>query len=187
MAVSSAGRDTSHLLSIFPVSGAESMIGLSRGAVFLKNLRVLAVLFPLSFSVFSTPARAQANRKAEELYSKTEYKASLELLDKDSRDAGVENLIGRNYFMMGDFKKAVDFFCSAATIDPSNSDYALWLGRAWGRRAETSNSFTGCRVMHRRRGAGLKKQSGRNSRNQEALSDLFDYYLETARVSWRRL
>ncbi len=153
------------------------MIGLSKGAVFLKDLRVLAVLFPLCFSVFSTPARAQANRKAEELYSKTEYKASLELLDKDSRDAGVENLIGRDYFMMGDFKKAVDFFCSAATIDPSNSDYALWLGRAWGRRAETSNSLLAPGYASKAR-RWFEEAVRRNSRNQEALSDLFDYYLE---------
>jgi len=135
------------------------------------------VLFPLCFSVLSTPARAQANRKAEELYNKTEYKASLELLDKGSRDAAVENLIGRDYFMMGDFKKAVDFFRNAAAIDPSNSDYALWLGRAWGRRAETSNSLLAPGYASKAR-HWFEEAVQLNSRNEEALSDLFEYYLE---------
>jgi tetratricopeptide (TPR) repeat protein len=117
------------------------------------------------------------NPKAEELYSKTDYRASLELLDKSSRDAAVQNLIGRNYFMMGDFKKAVDFFSAAEAVDPSSSNYALWLGRGWGRRAETSNSLLAPAYASKAR-QWFEKAVQLNNRNQEALSDLFDYYLE---------
>ena len=51
-------------------------------------------------------------------------------------DAAGYLLTGKNYFMSGDYKKAVEFFEKALAIAPGNSEYELWLGRAWGRRAE---------------------------------------------------
>ena len=115
------------------------MMRLFRGVFLSGSLPAVAVLFAVSFSAVSAATFTQVNPKAEELYSRTEYESSLALLDKNSGDGAVNNLIGRNYFMMGDFKNAVDFFSNAVAIDPSNSNYALWLGRGWGRRAETSN------------------------------------------------
>ena len=153
------------------------MMGSTRGVFFLRSLPVVAVLFALSFPLFSAAAFAQVNPKAEELYSRTEYESSLALLDKNSGDGAVNNLIGRDYFMMGDFKKAVDFFGNAAAIDPTNSNYALWLGRGWGRRAETSTPLLAPVYASKAR-QWFEKSVQLNNRNQEALSDLFDYYLE---------
>ena len=45
-------------------------------------------------------------------------------------------LTGKNYFMLGDYKKAIDSFEKALNENPRSSDAELWLGRAWGRRAE---------------------------------------------------
>ena len=45
--------------------------------------------------------------KAEELYRHTAYEESLNLLDKKSSDAATNFLVGRDYFMIGDFKRAV--------------------------------------------------------------------------------
>ena len=153
------------------------MMRLFRGVFLSGSLPAVAVLFAVSFSAVSAATFTQVNPKAEELYSRTEYESSLALLDKNSGDGAVNNLIGRNYFMMGDFKNAVDFFSNAVAIDPSNSNYALWLGRGWGRRAETSNPLLapGYAVKARQ---WFEKSVQLNSRNQEALSDLFDYYLE---------
>src|SRR5438270_13189471 len=77
--------------------------------------------------------------KAEELYRHTSYEESLNLLDKKSSDSATNFLLGRNYFMLGDFKKSVEYLGKATTVSPENSEYMDWLGRAYGRRAEMAN------------------------------------------------
>jgi tetratricopeptide (TPR) repeat protein len=122
-------------------------------------------------------ALAEANPKAEDLYLRTEYRQSLALLSAKSNNAAENNLAGRNYFMMGDFKRAIDYFQRAADAEPGNSSYALWLGRAWGRRAETSNPIFAPGYATKAR-QWMEAAVQLNDKNGEALSDLFDYYLE---------
>ena len=120
---------------------------------------------------------ANTNPQAEDLYLRTEYRQSLSLLSPNSSDAAVNNLAGRNYFMMGDFKRATDYFQRAVDAAPGNSDYLLWLGRAWGRRAETSNPLFAPGYATKAR-QWMEKAVQLNDKNGEALNDLFDYYLE---------
>jgi tetratricopeptide (TPR) repeat protein len=141
----------------------------------LKHSQAVRVL--LAIGVATVSIWAEPNPKAEDLYRRTEYRQSLELLSQSSGDAAVNNLIGRNYFMMGDFKKATDYFQKAADAEPGSSDYALWLGRGWGRRAETSNPFAAPGYASKAR-QWMEKAVELNDKNREALSDLFDYYLE---------
>jgi len=115
--------------------------------------------------------------KAEDLYKHTEFKASLALLDKQSNDAATNFLIARNYFMLGDAKKAVDFLQIVTTQQPQNAEYMDWLGRAYGKRAETSNPFMAPGFASKARQA-FEKAVDLDPRNKDALSDLFDYYLE---------
>lgn len=115
--------------------------------------------------------------KAEELHKRTEYEASLALLDQHSFNSPVNFLVGRNYFMMGDFKKASDFFQKAASGNPTNSEYMDWLGRAYGKRAEMANPLSAPVYASKARQA-FEKAVELDGKNSEALSDLFDYYLE---------
>ena len=117
-------------------------------------------------------------QRAEELYNKTEYQASLTLLYEVSpHTAAAYNLIGRDYFMLGEYKKATDAFQRALALEPSNSAYAHWLGRAFGRRAETSNPFMA--PMHASKARQYFEQAvALDAANDEALNDLFDYYLQ---------
>ena len=93
------------------------------------------------------------------------------------KDAAVFDLIGKNYFMLADFKKASESYEKAVAADPSNSEYQHWLGRAYGRRAETSSPFTAPGLASKAR-QHFEKAVALNPRNQEAVSDLFEYYLE---------
>jgi tetratricopeptide (TPR) repeat protein len=120
---------------------------------------------------------AQANSNPEDLYRRTDYQASLGLLDANSSDAAIQNLIGRDYYMLGDFKRATEHFQKAQQQAPLSSDYALWLGRGWGRRAETSNPLFAAGYASRAR-QWFEKAVELDGKNQDALSDLFDYYLE---------
>jgi Flp pilus assembly protein TadD len=120
---------------------------------------------------------AQTLQKAEDLYKRTDYEGSLALVDKHNDDAAANFLRARDYFMLGDFKKASDYLQKAATGDPRNSEYMDWLGRAWGKRAETGNPIMAPAYASKARQA-FEKSVALNAKNGEALSDLFDYYLE---------
>lgn len=141
----------------------------------LTQLKMIQVA--LAIAVSAGTAAAEANTRAEELYHRTEYKQSLALLAVGTSDPATNNLIGRDYFMMGDFKKAVEYFEKAVAAEPASSDHALWLGRAWGRRAETSNPFVAPGYASKAR-QWLERAVQLDGKNAEALSDLFDYYLE---------
>jgi len=123
-------------------------------------------------------------QRAEELYNKTDYRESLALLREVSpphdvfpTPAAAYNLIGRDYFMLGEYKKATDAFLKAFALEPSNSVHAHWLGRAFGRRAETSGPFLA--PVHASKARQYFEQAvALDPSDAEAMNDLFDFYLQ---------
>lgn len=116
--------------------------------------------------------------RARQLYDITEYDQSLRILQAiPVKDGPVYELMGRDYFMNGDYKKATDVLERAVAADPNNSDYYLWLGRAYGRRAETSNPLSALGHASKAR-QYFERSAQLNPRNIEALNDLLEYYTE---------
>jgi tetratricopeptide (TPR) repeat protein len=79
--------------------------------------------------------------------------------------------------MQGDFKQASEALEKAVAVEPSNSGYALWLGRALGRRAEASNPFTAPGLASKAH-QYFEKAVQLDPRSLEAWNDLFEYYVE---------
>ncbi len=116
--------------------------------------------------------------KAETLYGRTDYRASLTLVRESGEPGGKAlALMGRDYFMLGDYKKAAEAFERAFSMEPANSEYAHWLGRSFGRRAETCLPFWAPSYASKAR-MYFEKAVALDASNGEALNDLFDYYLE---------
>jgi len=116
--------------------------------------------------------------RARELYNRTEFDESLKLLQAiPAKDAPVYALMGRNYFMQGEYKRASESLEKAVAGDPNSAEYALWLARAYGRRAETSSPFTAPSQANKAR-QNFEKAVQLGPRNLDALNDLFEYYLE---------
>jgi tetratricopeptide (TPR) repeat protein len=116
--------------------------------------------------------------KAEELYGRADYQASLRLVREDGQaSAQALGLIGRDHFMLGDYKKAAEAFERAFRMEPGNSEYAHWLGRSFGRRAETAAPFFTGRYASKAR-EYFEKAVALDGGNEAALRDLFEYYLE---------
>ena len=115
---------------------------------------------------------------AKDLYQHTDYKASLQVLATDpSPNAVTLCQIGKNHFMLGEWKQATDSFEQALALAPTNAEYTLWLGRTYGRRAETSSWMTaGFHAAKTRQ--YLEKAVALSPHYNEALNDLFAYYLE---------
>lgn len=116
--------------------------------------------------------------RARALFERTQYEVALKIASGlNLNQAAVQELIGKSYYMTGDFKKATDAFQKAVALDGRNSVYYHWLGRSWGRRAETSSLFTAPGYASKARQA-FEKAVELDGSNTEAVNDLFEYYLE---------
>jgi Flp pilus assembly protein TadD len=138
-------------------------------------MRLVSSFLIICATVFAT---AREYDRAVDLYNHTEYEASLKLLlPLQEKSAGELVLIGQNYYMLGDAKRATDFFQKAAAAEPNNSVTYHWLGRAYGRRAELGNPFTAMGQASKAR-QNLEKAVELDPKNAEAVNDLFEFYLE---------
>lgn len=136
--------------------------------------RITTFLAAASFLLAAGPELDQARK----LYNQTDFDQSLKILRAiPAKDAAVYELMGRNYYGQSDFKPATEALEKAFNTEPSNAEYALWLGRAYGRRAETSSPFTAPGHASRAR-QYFEKSVELNPRYLDALSDLFEYYCE---------
>jgi len=137
-------------------------------------MRTFVTSLVISFTALASDAVV---KRADSLYLHTEYNASLQILAHDpAPDAATYSLAGKNYFMLEDYKKAVEHFEKAVALAPADSDYMLWLGRSYGRRAETANWFSAGSQASKARQC-FEKAVALDEHNNEALNDLFDYYL----------
>jgi Flp pilus assembly protein TadD len=132
------------------------------------------LLFSTVLLLGGSPTLEQARKH----YNRTEFEQSLKVLQAiPTKDAAVYELIGRNQYMQGEYKKATEALDKALNLEPENAEIALWLGRAYGRRAETSSPFTAPGHASKAR-QYFERSVKLNPANMEALSDLFEYYLE---------
>ena len=124
--------------------------------------------------------------RAHEHFLRTNYHESLaQLIPMPARTPGQApgynaaelQLIGQDYFMLGEYKKATDFLEQAVAHNPGSAETVLWLGRAYGRRAETSGPFTAPGYASKARQM-LERAVTLDPTNREAVGDLFDYYLD---------
>jgi len=140
----------------------------------MPSIRILSGLL---FVVAAVADSQDVVRRASALYQRTEYEGSLHVLAEDpALGADGDLLSGKNYFMLSDYKKATEFFEKALALSPNNSEYELWLGRAWGRRAETSGWLKAGFNASKARQC-FERAVALDPHNREAKNDLFDFYL----------
>jgi Flp pilus assembly protein TadD len=143
-------------------------------------MRLLCVFLFLAAAA-TADASLDVVRRADTLYQRTEYQDSLHLLAQDPTPGVAWYVLsGKDWFMLGDYKRAIDFFEKALALSPGNSpngsEVELWLGRAWGRRAETSGWLTAAVHASKTR-QHFERAVALDPRNREAKNDLFDFYL----------
>src|SRR4051812_14575579 len=66
---------------------------------------------------------------------------SQQLIQK-ANEAQTRHLLSRAYFSLGNYDAAIRESERAVALAPNNAAYHLWLGRAYGRKAEHANWFT---------------------------------------------
>jgi Flp pilus assembly protein TadD len=138
-------------------------------------MRILSLIFLATITLSAaTPEWTHAHN----LYQRTEYQQSLTILQgTPSTDAATLQLTGQDFFMLGEYKKASEAFERAAALDPNNAKLIHWLGRAYGRRAETANPFAAPGLASKTRQM-FEKAVELDPADKDALGDLLDYYLD---------
>jgi len=128
--------------------------------------------------IFAGSAAAADLDAAQKMYRRTNFQGAIELLKPAAdKDAAASALIGQSYLMLGDANKAVDYLSKAVALDPQQSTYYLWLGRAYGRKAETAFPLVAPRDAAKAR-TNFEKAYQLDPTNPDATDDLFEYYLE---------
>jgi len=157
------GAGLAHLLIVTKISGT----------------RALVVGFCCAAALVC-PAIAQNSEydKAVKLYSRTHYGAAIQTLAPIAEKSAEETeLLGKSYYMLGAYRDATDAFHKAVEMDPKNASYYHWLGRAYGRRAETAFPIAAPNYAAKAR-SNFEKSVELNPTDGEALDDLFEYYLQ---------
>jgi tetratricopeptide (TPR) repeat protein len=95
----------------------------------------------------------------------------------NARDAAAAFYLGRIAMEERKNDRAAEFFESATKLDPKNSTYYLWLGRAYGREAQSANVFRQPGLAKKTKGA-WERAIELDPDNLDARGDLIQYYVQ---------
>ena len=93
------------------------------------------------------------------------------------KDARAYHLLSRVYFQLELWDNSVHMAEKALALDPQNSSYHLWLGRAMGRKAEDANPFAAFGLARKVK-SEFERAVALDANNLPARSDLSEFYLE---------
>ncbi len=92
-------------------------------------------------------------------------------------DAEAQNLLCRSYFALGSWDRAISACEKATSIQPDNSLYHLWLGRAYGEKADGANFFSAASLAGKLRNE-FETAVRLSPESVPAHTDLAEFYLE---------
>src|SRR5258706_8333571 len=97
-------------------------------------------------------------------------------LSSSPADAESSNLLCRAYFALGDWDRAESSCRKAASLEPDNSRFHLWLGRVYGEKADRSNFLAAAGLAGKVRGE-FERAVQLNPKDVDARLDLAEFYL----------
>jgi tetratricopeptide (TPR) repeat protein len=157
---------------------------MSEGGVLRKSKLISGGLLALSAivawgisSVAADPVRAALNQgRADDA-----LQALDSTLAEDAADAEARNLRCRVYYQEEAWDRAIADCEAAVRLDPSRSNYHLWLGRAFGQKAQHVTLFTAYKLA-RRVSSEFQQAVELDPNNADALADLGEYDVEAPSV-----
>ncbi len=98
-------------------------------------------------------------------------------IQQNPNNAQAYHLLCRLYYQLEQWDTSLKMAEKSVALDPQNSEYHQWLGRAAGRKAENSNPFIAFGLARRVR-AEFERAVALNGDNLSARADLAQYYME---------
>jgi len=128
---------------------------------------------------------AAADSSAEQLLAAGRVDDAMLLLqnkiDHTPSDGESYNLLCRAHLALNSWDAGIAACQKAVSLEPDNSFYHLWLGRAYGGKADHVSFFSAAGLAKKVR-AEFEAAVRLNPRNQEARADLADFYIEAPGV-----
>jgi len=112
-----------------------------------RKKRLLAALCIASAAMAATNVRQEAGLEAaRQAYEASDYTRAIQLLQtaaaKEPLNGEVQLLLAKSYLELQERDAAIKSAERAVTIDPRNSIYHEWLGRAYGEKADHAGWFS---------------------------------------------
>ena len=140
--------------------------------------RVLAGLL-LALSFVGSAGAAPLN--VPDLFSAGRMDEAVRVLNgrvqSSPNDAEAYHLLSRANFHLKKWDQAITYGEMAIQLDPGKSDYYMWLARAYGEKADSSNFVTAAGLVKKIR-TSFEKAVALDGNNVEARSDLAEFYVE---------
>jgi tetratricopeptide (TPR) repeat protein len=139
--------------------------------------RLAALLIFLALLTPASPAAANPKELLAAGRVDEAVESLQQTIDHSPQDAESYNLLCRAWFMEEAWDRSISACERATALDPKNSYYFLWLGRAYGEKADRAGWFAAAGL------AGKVRQSFERAvqldpTNWQARTDLAEYYLE---------
>lgn len=146
---------------------------------FLVLILVLGFLPSSAYAVDLTPAVASSELSAGRVDD------AIQNLQKQIQQSGASaqayNLLCRAYYMLGDWDRGIHACEQASKLDPQAGVYQLWLGRAYGEKANRASMFSAARLAKKVR-ESFERAVALDPTNWRARADLAEYYVEAPGV-----
>ena len=144
----------------------------------------LTALFVAAAACVAVPNVAQAQNSDSSgvrLFEAGKFKEAKTVFEPAFRsnagDAAAAFYLGRIAMEERRHDRAADYFETAAKLEPKNSTYFLWLGRAYGREAQDANVLRQPGLAKKAKGA-WERAIELDPDNLDARSDLIQYYVQ---------
>jgi tetratricopeptide (TPR) repeat protein len=98
-------------------------------------------------------------------------------LKNSPQDASLYHTLTRAYFALQDWDHAISNGEKSVALAADNSDYHLWLGRAYGEKADRANPFSAASLAGKLR-REFERAVQLNPSNVDARTDLAEFYLD---------
>jgi tetratricopeptide (TPR) repeat protein len=102
-------------------------------------------------------------------------------IQQSGESAPAYNLLCRAYYMLGDWDRGIHACEQASKLDPQAGLYQLWLGRAYGEKADRSSMFSAASLAKKVR-ESFERAVALDPNNWKARADLAEFYIEAPGV-----
>src|ERR1700675_1415171 len=137
-------------------------------------LVLLLLIASLTASVADSPKDMLAAGRIDEAITELNGR-----LSSSPADAESSNLLCRAYFALEDWNRAESSCRKAASLDPDNSRFHLWLGRVYGEKADRANFLAAAGLAGKVRGE-FERAVQLNPQDVDARLALAEVYLSAA-------
>ena len=141
----------------------------------------VAAVFAAALLVPNVLAGQTSDTSGVRLFEAGKYKEAKTVFEPafkaNTRDAAAAFYLGRIAMEERKTDRAADYFEAATKLDPKNSHYFLWLGRAYGREAQQASVLRQPGLAKRTR-AAWERAIELDPENLDARSDLIQYYVQ---------